>query len=170
MVPDGSDIDHRYHEFLQRHYNFIWSRCMWHTLGNVERSRDLFQEAVLTILPRLGRLSPDATVVDERRWVKTQVRSLVSHALRRKAPPQVPITPQMADTLAADATAAERVELFDELAAHLPPDDRHLVDLYRQGYTGEEIAAALGTNRNTVYQRLSRAIDKMKKIYENLNQ
>ena len=51
-------------------------------------------------------------------------------------------------------------ELLEEVAA-LPPADRHVVLLHAAGYSGREIAEALGVHESRVSQRLARARRKL---------
>ena len=47
----------------------------------------------------------------------------------------------------------------------LSNEDRRLMQMRLDGYDAAEIAQALGIERNTVYQRVNRIINKLRKAY-----
>lgn len=81
---------------------------------------------------------------------------------RHKREEEQPITDWMADTIADNSNNdSDRVQ---ELLAELPEEDRRLIQLRLDGYSGSEIGEMMGLKRDAVYQRIKRIIDKLKQI------
>ena len=161
------DLYDRYRTLMLRHQGMLWMRCLRHTFGNEERARDLYQEVLMEVWQHLERLAPEATADQERRWLKTQARSVIAHHARRRSLDTVPLTE--AAHLADDDYRKRERELLAELTALLPDDDRQLVRLYCDGFSYDEIAHKLKIGRDTVYQRMHRAVVRMKEINKQIN-
>lgn len=171
MTPNDNHMDERYIDMMYRHRRFLWYRCLRHAYGDDALARELYQMTLHAVWAHLPKLAADATADQERRWLKAQARSVASHHRRRKRLATVPLDNALADTLA-DHDAAQRrrdSELLDELSAFLPDDDRRLLRLYRDGFVPDEIAQILSISRDTVYQRLHRAVQQMKSVNNKLN-
>ena len=158
------DIYDRYRTLMLRHQGMVWLRCLRHSLGNSDRARDLYQDVMLNVWERLEHLSPEATTDEERRWLKTQTRSVIAHHARRRSLDTVPLAEAagVADDREEDRRRSR--ERLAELTARLPDDDRRLVQLYCDGFSYDEIAQKLHTSRDAVYQRMHRAVSRMKEI------
>lgn len=157
-----SDPD-SFNELLKRHRPMVWRMCWISAHGNYERCRDLVQEVSIALWRHFGRLRPDATLQEERAWVRWQTRSVLDFQRRMQRPTPLPLTPGMADMQAADDILEQQEEL-EELMSTLNDDERRMLRLQLEGYRADEIAEAMGLKRDAVYQRLHRVVGKMRRV------
>lgn len=150
-------------ELLKRHRPMVWRMCWISARGNYERCRDLVQEVSIALWRHFGQLRPDATLQEERAWVRWQTRSVLDFQRRMQRPTPLPLTPGMADLQAADDILEQQEEL-EELMSTLNDDERRMLQLQLEGYRADEIAEAMGLKRDAVYQRLHRAVVKMRRV------
>lgn len=150
-------------ELLKRHRPMVWRMCWISAHGNYERCRDLVQEVSIALWRHFGQLRPDATLQEERAWVRWQTRSALDFQRRMQRPTPLPLTPGMADLQAADDILEQHEEL-EELMSTLNDDERRMLRLQLEGYRADEIAEAMGLKRDAVYQRLHRAVVKMRRV------
>ena len=152
-----------FNELLKRHRPMVWRMCWISAHGNYERCRDLVQEVSIALWRHFGQLRPDATLQEERAWVRWQTRSVLDFQRRMQRPTPLPLTPGMADLQAADDILEQQEEL-EELMSTLNDDERRMLRLQLEGYRADEIAEAMGLKRDAVYQRLHRAVVKMRRV------
>ncbi len=157
-----SDSD-PFDELLKRHRPMVWRMCWISAHGNYERCRDLVQEVSIALWRHFGQLRPDATLQEERAWVRWQTRSALDFQRRMQRPTPLPLTPGMADLQAADDILEQHEEL-EELMSTLNDDERRMLRLQLEGYRADEIAEAMGLKRDAVYQRLHRVVVKMRRV------
>lgn len=141
----------------------VWALCWKSARGNYERCRDLVQEVSIALWRHFGQLRPDATLQEERAWVRWQTRSVLDFQRRMQRPTPLPLTPGMADLQAADDILEQQEEL-EELMSTLNDDERRMLRLQLEGYRADEIAEAMGLKRDAVYQRLHRVVGKMRRV------
>lgn len=157
-----SDPD-SFNELLKRHRPMVWRMCWISAHGNYERCRDLVQEVSIALWRHFDQLRPDATLQEERAWVRWQTRSVLDFQRRMQRPAPLPLTPGMADLQAADDILEQQEEL-EELMSTLNDDERRMLRLQLEGYRADEIAEAMGLKRDAVYQRLHRVVGKMRRV------
>ena len=150
-------------ELLKRHRPMVWRMCWISAHGNYERCRDLVQEVSIALWRHFGQLRPDATLQEERAWVRWQTRSVLDFQRRMQRPTPLPLTPGMADLQVADDILEQHEEL-EELMSTLNDDERRMLRLQLEGYRADEIAEAMGLKRDAVYQRLHRVVGKMRRV------
>ena len=150
-------------ELLKRHRPMVWRMCWISAHGNYERCRDLVQEVSIALWRHFGQLRPDATLQEERAWVRWQTRSVLDFQRRMQRPTPLPLTSGMADLQAADDILEQQEEL-EELMSTLNDDERRMLRLQLEGYRADEIAEAMGLKRDAVYQRLHRVVGKMRRV------
>lgn len=156
------DRQSRYTELLKRHLPMVWRGCWVRARGNYERCRDLVQEVSIALWLHLDQLRTDVSPKEEKAWVWWMTRTTLDHLHRSQRPPMVALTEVMAETIPdADNSAVE--EDIEELMAALSPEERQLMRLHIEGYRADEIAETLGLRRDTVYQRMHRALGKARK-------
>ena len=141
----------------------VWALCWKSARGNYERCRDLVQEVSIALWRHFGQLRPDATLQEERAWVRWQTRSVLDFQRRMQRPTPLPLTPGMADLQAADDIHEQQEEL-EELMSTLNDDERRMLRLQLEGYRADEITEAMGLKRDAVYQRLHRVVGKMRRV------
>lgn len=156
--------DHKpFNELLQRHRTMVWRMCWVGAWGNYERCRDLVQEVSIALWRHFDQLRPDASPQEKRAWVRWQTRSVIDFQRRLQKPPSLPLSDCLADTVVAEDLADQKEEL-ERLMETLSDDERCMLQLQLEGYRADEIAEALGLNRDAVYQRMHRAVGKMRRV------
>ncbi len=155
-----------YAELLVRHKLLIWQLSLWYARGDRDRGFDLMQEVVLTIWRYLPSLRPDATPRQERQWIRYVTRRVHHNSKRGHKADLVQLRAEM-ESDGIDDTASTR-DTIAELAAHLKPDDRRLLDLYLDGYTLAEAATLLGISHSAARQRMRRIRLRLQQIYQKL--
>ena len=148
---------------LMRHRIMLWRMCWFHARGDRDRCCDMFQEVSIALWLRRDMLRSNATPGEERTWVRWQARSVLDLLKRRRQIPVESITDAMADSIA-DEETQQRRELIDDLLSVLGPDERRVLCLQLEGYRADEIAKLMGVSRDTVYQRMHRALDKLRRV------
>lgn len=157
------DRQSKYTDLLQRHFPMVWHLCWVRARGDYERCRDLVQEVSIALWLHLDKLRPDVSLQEEKAWVRWLTRTTLDHLHRRQRPPMVALTEAMADSIPdADNNAAG--EDIEELMAVLSPEEQQLMRLHIEGYRADEIAEKMNLRRNTVYQRMHRAMAKARKV------
>lgn len=136
-----------------------------------EVARCCVQEAFIQLLRAMCRrsrpFSADSGGPEHvRNWLYEVTENAVLMALRK--PPPLPQVPLDALYVVQESVADSDDPLVDsahlnDLLARLDPVERAILELKLQGYHSNEIAPMLGMNPDAVRQRLSRAIEKLKK-------
>lgn len=157
------DSQSEYTELLRRHLTMIWGMCWVSVKGNYERCRDLVQDVSIALWLRFDRLRPDASAQEERAWVRWWTRSVIDFERRRQRLSPLPLTDEMANTIASENQQKQQ-EFLEYIMASLSPDEQRLLQLRMEGYKADEIASILGLNRDAVYQRMHRAIIKARQV------
>ena len=152
-----------YTDLLMRHRNMLWRMCWQRAGGNRDRCCDLMQEVSLTLWEHFDKLRPDASDGQERAWVRWQARSVFYQQGRRHTMTAVPLSEAMADNLS-DADRLQRKETLEDLLSALDADEQQMMRLYLDGYRGDEIGEAMRISRDSYYQRMHRAIQKIRRL------
>ena len=153
-----------YTALLERHHAMLWQLCWKRASSDHDRCQDLMQDVSIQLWENFGKLRPDATQWQERAWVRWQARSVFYQAGRRQTLHTVASGDEVLSNIACDDEARHRKELIDSLISTLNPDDQRMMRLYLDGYCGDEIGADMGLKRDAVYQRMHRAIRKMRSV------
>lgn len=152
-----------YTALLMRHRTMLWRMCRVRALGDRDRSCDLLQEVSIALWLNFDKLRPDATPHQERAWVRWQARSVFDQIKRRRQLPTEPLNDALSDNLS-DEDILRSKELLDDLFSALEPDEQRMMQLYLKGYHADEIGKHMGLSRNAVYQRMHRAVQKMRRV------
>lgn len=158
------DDREQYTAFLLRHRKLVWKLCSRYAKGDYDLCADWVQEVAIALWERYGQLRPKSPYWVERKWVELNTRSVLGHRHRRQGMVTVPITPEMAELIAAEQDKGN--ELIEELAAALPDKEREILQLRRDGYSADEIADRMGMTRPAVYQCIYRIVGKLKQAYD----
>lgn len=150
-----------YLALLDRHRPMVWRMCWLRARGDWERCRDLVQEVSIALWLHFDKLRPDATPGEERAWVRWLTRSTLDHLHRSPSPILLSLSSELANTLKTEPSHSEDIE---EMLATLTPDEQRLMRLHLEGYHADEIAEHMGLKRDAVYQRMHRALGKMRKL------
>ena len=152
-----------YTALLMRHHTMLWRMCWHRAHGDRDLCCDLLQEISIALWENYDKLRPNVTQQQERAWVRWQARSVFFQIGRRQTLPTEPITDTISDSVS-DEDAQHRKELLDDLIAVLEPEEQRMMHLYLEGYHGDEIGQQIGISRDAVYQRMHRAVQKMRRV------
>jgi len=142
---------------VERHGGAV-AAVAFSTTGDPTLSEDIAQDTFLEAWKRLGDLRQDTRL---KSWLCAIARNLARTALRRRREIPVGSAPvdavDQADSPAAAAEANKQHELVWRALEDVPDTYREVLVLYyREGRSAQDVAQALGLNRDTVMQRLSR--------------
>lgn len=151
-----------YTDLLLRHKKLIWRLCWRYAKHDIDYCNDLLQEVSLALWEHLGSLRANASLFEEKAWVFWSTRTVLYDIRRRAEQQPAVILDREMDGLASDE-GDDTGELVDELLASLAAEDRLLIRMRLDGYKAAEIGEALGMSPATVYQRIHRIIQKLKK-------
>ena len=154
---------------MGQHRETVWRVC-WHFArwshgghaDRLARAEDMAQEVWIVLWLKFDQLNPDAPERQQRQWLVKLTKSVLIDLYRREGPEPEPITDEMAESIA--APAHDYSESIYDLLAVLPPDEERLIRMRLEGYDAQEIADFTGLSRDTVYQRISRIMKKLKRI------
>lgn len=147
---------------MVRHHKTVWRTCWRFAKGDEEQCKDLMQEVFIMLWLRFDELRTDVNEWQQRAWVKKISQSVLIDLYRHRETKTERLCETMANSL--PDTPTDYTEHLDDLMAHLSSDDRRLMQMRLDGYDASEIASELGIMRNTVYQRMHRAMEKARKI------
>lgn len=157
------DRNEAYTELLLRHRNMIWRMCWVRSCGNRELCRDLVQEVSIALWLHFRDLLPEASRAEERAWVYWITRTAINHQLRKPSVETMLLTPDQEENLSDGSSLRDKEDIEDMLAS-LSPDEQRMLRLRMEGYKADEIASILEMNRDAVYQRMHRAVAKVRQL------
>lgn len=157
----------RYLALIESHKNTIFWLCFRYARFRRDRTLDYQQDVLERLWRTLDTLPPDSSHASEQAWVRMQARSALGARLR-DIPPSQPLPLDAVKELPVDNRQQEYRELLDELMVHLPAADHYLLLQQCRGYSADELARELGITPDAVHQRLTRARQRLRKIYEQL--
>ena len=128
-----------YEAFMLRHRTTVWRACCRFAHEDMELARD------------------------QRAWVWRTARSVLVDLYRKRDPDTVPLDSLDEEHLA--DTTVDYAKHINDIMGLLGAEERRLLQMRLDGYDAAEIAQALGIERNTVYQRMNRIINKLRKEY-----
>ncbi len=153
-----------YNAFLLRHREAVWHVCWKFAKGNRTACEDMVQEVWIALWLRFDKLNESYGEWQQRVWVKRITRSVLVDLYRRSEPEGERLTPVLIQTM--PDTTINLAEEIDDLMALLPEDEEHLMRMRLEGYDAQEIGDTFGIDRNAVYQRVNRIMNKLRNRYE----
>ena len=152
--------EQRFKGMICRHKDFIWHICESYRMGAAWDVSDMFQEVLCMLWRYYPRFDGRST---ERTWIyKVANNTLIS--LKRRAVNLQQTSgaiPEQCD----DNTNAEYND-FMRLIETLEEKDYNIVKAHLDGFDYAEIAQMVGISVAAVSMRLSRAKQKLRKMYE----
>lgn len=152
--------EQRFKGMICRHKDFIWHICESYRMGAAWEVSDMFQEVLCMLWRYYPRFDGRST---ERTWIyKVANNTLIS--LKRRAVNLQQTSgaiPEQCD----DNTNAEYND-FMRLIETLEEKDYSIVKAHLDGFDYAEIAQMVGISVAAVSMRLSRAKQKLRKMYE----
>ena len=159
-----------YCAFMQQHRETVWRVC-WRFArrgrgghnDRLARAEDMAQEVWIVLWLKFDQLKPEYSERQQRRWLERLTHSVLIDLYRSAEPETEAITDEIIDVR--PLPGFNYGENLYDLLATLPPEEEKLMRLRLEGYNAQEIADCTGLNCEAVYQRISRIMKKLKKIY-----
>ncbi|MBQ6237842.1 MAG: sigma-70 family RNA polymerase sigma factor [Bacteroidales bacterium] len=161
MNKTVADRETLFTSLLIRNHSMLWRMCWRRSGKDTDCCKDLMQEVAIDIWNNLDKLRPDATPSQERAWVGWRARSVFFRIGRTRQLPTEPLTDEIANSVVADESH-RLAEILEGCMSSLSDGERQMMQLYLDGYNAEEIGQQIGVSRDAVYQRMHRAINKMR--------
>lgn len=149
---------------MRRHREAVWHVCWKYAKGNRMKCEDMVQEVWIVLWLRFDELNEEYNEWQQRVWVKRITRSVLVDLYRRSEPKAEQLTPVLIQTM--PDTTINLAEDIDELLAMLPAKEERLMRMRLEGYDATEIADEFGINRNAVYQRVNKIMNKLRNRHE----
>jgi RNA polymerase sigma-70 factor, ECF subfamily len=143
---------------LSRHQGELF-RYVFSLLPHEEDARDVLQETSVALLRKFADYDPDKPFLA---WAYRFAYLEVMKQRERNARGTRLLSRDLVDRLAREREALEpdldaRLQALEHCLEDLPPADRELIRLRYQGRAGaDELIAALGTSRRTLFRQLDR--------------
>ena len=148
-----------YKSFMRRHQATVWRVCYDFARGDIPRCEDMVQEVWIMLWLKFDTMTA-CSEWQQRAWVRKVARSVLVDLYRREHPPLEPVNAEMEETVATEISdVAERI---DDIFAALTSDEQRLMRMRLDGYNAEEIAAEFKIEKNAVYQRVNRIMNKLR--------
>ena len=161
-----SEVEERFQQLMERHKRMIRRLCVLYSDGDEHLCRDLIQEAVAGMWLNFSVSQARMWSGARGAWVYWQTRHFVSNAVRdwRLRERRAGGSAEEAEEQGEGADVA----LVDELGADLQGRERQLLELLRQGYRYEEIAAKMDVSLATVKRMRASMVEAMRRRAEEL--
>ena len=159
----------RYADFdalVARHRKLIRGLCWWKASGKAWLMSELIQEVTTQLWHYRHKLRPDATLGEEREWVRFHCRSVFAHR-KRKGEREVEVVP-IEEAAHVVADEGNHAELLDRLAANLTLQEHRVLELILDGYTDGEMAILLHIGEDEAKRLHAQVIEKMKRCAEGI--
>lgn len=160
--------DRKAFEGLYRRWHPKGMRLARRLTGNVEEAKDVMQEASITLAKNIHRLEKPEQFSA---WAYTIVRRrAVDHIRSAVKAREISVRYAQNQTVLAQRSCEEGFSLQQALSK-LPPEEKTLLSLfYVDGFSGVEIAQALGIPVGTVKSRLFKARTHLKQYFQPVQQ
>jgi RNA polymerase sigma-70 factor (ECF subfamily) len=188
LLDAAAGDDHAYAELVEPHRGVLYAHC-YRMLGSVHDAEDAVQETLLRAWRSLSSFQGRSSLRSWLYTIATNVcLRAIERRPRRTLPaghgppghPRLPLDPPLAESTWIEPFPDERLSIDEELAGpearyeqresvelafiavlqHLPARQRAVLILRDVlGFSGAEVAAALGTTPASVYSALQRAHD-----------
>ena len=155
MQPD----EQQFHDLVHRHRDLIWRLCRTYRLGAAWETEDAFHEVLCALWQGRGSFNARCT---EATWVyRVATNTLVSLTRRIGNQPS-----PRADGLWEPAVHEEGFRDLVQLVETLPEPDYTIVRAHAEGFSYREIADITNLSTGAVSMRLTRALRKLRKQYD----
>ena len=156
------EVEEQFVRLMERHNGTVRRLCVLYSDGDEQLCRDLMQEAVACMWKNYRRRGGLLWEAAQGAWVYWQTMHGINHALRGRW--------RRRDVGAAEEAAEQPSDgsLVDELADGLGGRERQLLELLRQGYRNEEIAARMNVSPSTLKRIRRTMLEHMRRRAEAL--
>jgi RNA polymerase sigma-70 factor (ECF subfamily) len=161
LVAHARNDRHSFAALYDRYFDAIYRYC-YVRLGSAERAEDAAHQVFVRALEAVERYQE---VGRFRSWLFTIAHNVVSTELVARSPDVTVVITQLVDPALgpeADALAAVERQRLRAALTHLPPDQRHVIELRLAGLTGREIAHELGRSHDAVKMLQQRALARLR--------
>ena len=146
-----------------RYFDPVYQYC-YRRLGHPDAAADATSQVFAKALAAIGSCRNESF----RSWLFAIAHNVLTDELRARRP-EAPLeaAAHLADrgpTPEEQALAGEANRSLRALLAHLPPDQRSVIELRLAGLTGAEIARALGRSRGAVDVAQFRAVARLRRL------
>ncbi len=162
MKPGDGERYLRYAELLHKYNGNIVRFCI-RRCGSGSEADDLMQEVFAALWEGMGSLRADCPPAMENRWMYSVMRTAWSRHRRLKNRMVTLPLDRLPERAAPSNESSEKVE---ELLSALDPDTGRLLRRHLEGYSSAELASEMGVKTETIKKRITRAIQKMRQIYQ----
>jgi RNA polymerase sigma-70 factor (ECF subfamily) len=150
--------ENRFKELIHRQRDLIWRVCSSYRLSAAWTTEDAFHEVLCNLWRGFGTFDRRSS---ESTWVyRVAVNTMNSLARKMGNVPMAP-PPEEHDPGCRDDDFRDLVELIEST----PEPDRTIIKAHAQGYGYKEIAKITGLSIAAVSMRLTRALRKLRKLY-----
>lgn len=166
----AADEDNSSSISLEREFNALISRenatiariCLSYS-GSVAEFDDLRQDALINIWRGIGNFRDEAS---EKTWIyRVTVNSCLS-TIRKQSRHQHESLEGLYDMIEGDDSWREAIERMHRVIRMLDSQERAIIMMWLDELSYEDIAAAMGLNRNTVATKVRRIKDKIRSHYK----
>lgn len=145
-------------ELIHRHSNLLWSVCRNYRLSAAWTTEDAFHEVLVALWQGFASFDGRST---ERTWVfRVATNTMISLTRKIGNQPTLPPPPQREPSYRED-DYRDLVEMIDAV----PEPDHTIIMAHLNGFSYAEIAKTTGLSVGAVSVRLSRALRKLRKQY-----
>lgn len=146
-------------------------RYIWHVIGYSESEDDIVQDVWTAVYINLEKLTPPEKLKPFLfRVTRNRCYDLLRYHGRRKVVPLTAEIPAGSPSIEEEAHALLLYQQVKGAMDHLPEGQKHVLHLFaEEGFSYEEIAAALDINIGTVKSRLHQARKAVKQMMQNPN-
>lgn len=147
-----------FRELVHRHRDLIWSLCSSYRLSAAWTTEDAFHEVLCELWHGFGSFDRRSS---ERTWVfRVATNTMVSLTRKTSNQPTAP-PPEELDPSFRDDDYRDLVALIEAT----PEPDRTIIKAHAQGFGYKDIANITGLTVAAVSMRLTRALRKLRKQY-----
>ena len=150
----------RYTTLVSQYRGAIRTLCCARARGDDDRCDDLVQDVLLSLWEHFDKLRDGASPQEERAWVVWHTRTVLDHLYRKPVVQTEPLSDELAETIADEGPT--ETEILQGLMADLDEGDREFIQMYLDGYSGDEIAERMGVSRDVVYKRKQRLLKRLR--------
>ena len=148
----------RFRELIHRQRDLIWRVCSSYKLSAAWTTEDAFHEVLCDLWQGYGTFDRRSS---ESTWVYRVAVNTMNSLARKKGNQPTALPPERHDPSYCDNDYRDLVELFEAM----PEPDRTIVKAHVQGFGYKEVSDITGLSIAAVSMRLSRALRKLRKLY-----
>ena len=148
----------RFRELIHRQRDLIWRVCSSYKLSAAWTTEDAFHEVLCDLWQGYGTFDRRSS---ESTWVYRVAVNTMNSLARKKGNQPTALPPERNDPSYRDDDYRDLVELIEAM----PEPDRTIVKAHVQGFGYKEVSGITGLSIAAVSMRLSRALRKLRKLY-----